>query len=129
MLRLGKERESIGVVYDQIGGPTYAGDLARAMMTIVDYCLEKPGWLGGPEIFHYCNAGVASWFDLSTAIMETAGLSCQVKPITTNDYPLPAPRPAYSIMDTSRFRNLFGTDIPYWRESVACCWEKYQNKQ
>lgn len=128
MLRLGKEKESIGVVYDQVGGPTYAGDLATGLMKIVDYHFQHPGWLNSPGIFHFCNSGVASWYDLSLAIMETAGSGCRVTPLTTDQYPLPAPRPAYSIMDTRKFRNLFWSDIPYWRESVNCCFEKYQLK-
>jgi dTDP-4-dehydrorhamnose reductase len=125
MLRLGKEKETIGVVCDQIGGPTYAGDLAGAMMTMVNAFHANQDWLTKPEIVHYCNAGVASWYDLSVAIMEIAGLPCKVKPISTSDYPLPAPRPAYSLMDTSRYRGLSGKDVPHWRESLADCYEKY----
>lgn len=126
MLRLGAERETIGVVADQIGCPTYAGDLAAGLMKIIDYHARQPGWISNPEIFHFCNSGVASWFDLSRAVMETAGLPCDVKPLSSEQYPLPAPRPAYSIMDTGKFRKFFWPDIPYWRTSVNCCFENLQ---
>ncbi len=128
MLRLGKEKDSIGVVGDQIGSPTYAGDLATGLVKVVEYCQEHPGWIDQPEIFHFCNTGTASWYDLSMAIMEIADLPCEVKPLTTDQYPLPAPRPAYSILNTQKFRNLFWPGIPYWRTSVKCCYEKHQNK-
>lgn len=126
MLRLGQERESIGVIGDQIGSPTYAGDLAQGLMKIVEYHLKNPGWISKPEIYHFCNTGAASWYDLSIAIMETAELKCHVNLLRTEDYPLPAPRPAYSIMDTKKFRNSFWPDIPYWRTAVKSCYANYQ---
>jgi dTDP-4-dehydrorhamnose reductase len=126
MLRLGKDKESIGVVADQIGSPTYAGDLAEGLMKIVEYDNLHDGWIKEPEIYHFCNTGVASWFDLSMAIMETGGLPCQVKPLSTEQYPLPAPRPAYSILDTAKFRNIFWPEIPYWRSSLLSCYEKHE---
>lgn len=128
MLRLGKEKDSIGVVYDQIGSPTYAGDLAEGLMKIVAFVNQHPGWLNRPDIYHFCNTGVSSWFDFSCAIMEVSGLSCKVKPIATDQYPLPAPRPAFSILDTKKFRETFWPDIPYWRTSLYCCFEKHQLK-
>lgn len=127
MLRLGKEKESIGVVADQIGSPTYAGDLAAGIMKIVEYNEENPGWISEPEIYHFCNTGVASWYDLSTAIMDIAGLPCRVNPLSTEQYPLPAPRPAYSVLDTRKFRDRFWPGIPYWRSSVARCFENHQS--
>ncbi len=129
MLRLGKEKDSIGVVSDQIGSPTYAGDLATGLMKIVEFNYQHPGWINQPEIFHFCNTGTASWYDLSTAIMEISGLPCQVHPLSTEQYPLPAPRPAYSILDTKKFRKIFWPEIPYWRTSVHGCFEKYQSIQ
>ncbi len=126
MLRLGKDKQSIGVVADQIGSPTYAGDLATGLMKIVQYDALHEGWLSAPEIYHFCNTGVASWYDLSVAVMEIAGSTCEVKPLSTEQYPLPAPRPAYSILDTARFRNIFWPEIPYWRSSLRCCHEKYE---
>ena len=127
MLRLGHERSAIGVVADQIGSPTYAGDLALGLMKIVEYSIQHPGRIIRPEIYHFCNTGTASWYDLSKAIMETAGLSCVINPLSTDQYPLPAPRPAYSILNTSKFRNIFWPDIPYWRTSVNSCFENYQS--
>ncbi|MFA5815916.1 MAG: dTDP-4-dehydrorhamnose reductase [Bacteroidales bacterium] len=126
MLRLGKDKASIGVVSDQIGSPTYAGDLAIGLMKIVEYDYRHPGWINQPEIYHFCNTGIASWYDLSMAIMEISGLPCHVHPLSTEQYPLPAPRPAYSILDTKKFRSIFWSEIPYWRTSVKCCFEKYQ---
>jgi len=126
MLRLGKEKESIGVVSDQIGSPTYAGDLARAIIKIIEYDSGHPGWIKNPEIYHFCNSGVASWFDLSKAVMATAGLPCKVNPLSTEQFPLPAPRPAYSILDTQKFRKRFWPEIPYWKEGVELCHERYR---
>lgn len=127
MLRLGKEKESIGVVSDQIGSPTYAGDLATGLMKIVDYDGRHPGWLNQPDVYHFCNSGIASWYDLSKAIMDISGLACEVNPLSTEQFPLPAPRPAWSVLDTKKFRNAFWPGIPYWRTSVNCCFEKYQS--
>lgn len=127
MLRLGNDKDSIGVVSDQVGSPTYAGDLAMGLMKIVEYDSVNPGWINHPEIYHFCNTGIASWYDLSKAIMEISGLPCQVQPLSTEQYPLPAPRPAYSILDTQKFRSIFWSEIPYWRTSLNCCFEKYQS--
>lgn len=129
MLRLGKDRDSIGVVSDQTGSPTYAGDLAKGLIKIIEYDHEHPGWIYHPEIFHFCNSGTASWFDLTQAIMETACLPCRVHPLSSQQYPSPAPRPAYSVLDTQKFRNVFWHDLPYWRTSVHWCFEKYQEIQ
>jgi len=125
MLRLGSEKSSIGVVADQFGSPTYAGDLATGLMKIVEYDLRNTGWIRQPEIFHFCNSGKASWYELSRAIMETAGLSCEVLPLTTDQYPVMAPRPPYSILDTKKFRTIFWPDIPEWRTGVNSCYESY----
>jgi dTDP-4-dehydrorhamnose reductase len=127
MVRLGKEKESIGIVSDQIGSPTYAGDLAIGLMKIIEYHFQNPGRIDQPEIYHFGNTGIASWYDLATAIMEVAGLSCKVRPLTTIEYPLPAPRPAYSVLDTEKFRSTFWPDIPHWRTSVNLCFERYQS--
>lgn len=123
MLRLGQEKASIGVVADQIGGPTYAGDLARGLMKMIAHLSRNPEAFEEPEIFHFCNAGTASWYDFATAIMEISGLPCLVNPLNTDQYPLPAPRPAYSIMDTGKFRKYFWPDIPYWRTSLYSCFK------
>lgn len=124
MMNLGKSKESIGVVADQTGSPTYAGDLAAALMEVIDYDVQHPGWLTQPEVFHFCNTGIASWFDLAKAIMELADLPCQVNPLSTEEYPSIAPRPAFSVLDTKKFRTFFGAEIPYWRTSVNLCIQK-----
>jgi dTDP-4-dehydrorhamnose reductase len=128
MLRLGKEKESIGVVADQIGSPTYAGDLAMGIIKIIEYHNAHPTWISQPEVFHFSNTGVASWYDLSIAIMEIAGLSCKVNPLRTEQYPLPAPRPAYSILNTKKFKDFFWLEIPYWRTSVNCCYKNHMDQ-
>ena len=127
MLRLGKEKDSIGVVSDRTGSPTYAGDLATGLMKIVGYDNRHPGWINHPEIFHFCNGGTASWYDFSMAIMEISGLPCRVRAISTEQYPLPAPRPAYSVLDPEKFRKTFWPEIPFWRDSVRSCFEKYES--
>ena len=121
MIRLGGTREEIGVVADQIGCPTFAGDLAGAIIQILGR-VEKIEWPHGNHLFHYCNSGVASWFDLAREVMDMAGLSCRVKPISTADYPLPAPRPFYSVMNTKKYRQEIG-EIPYWKDSLRYCIE------
>jgi dTDP-4-dehydrorhamnose reductase len=117
MIRLGKEREALGVVYDQIGTPTYAGDLAEALLRL----LPEFDKLTQPEIFHYSNEGVASWYDFAVAIHALAGIKCNVKPIRTSEYPLPAPRPMYSVMAKEKIKQAFGITIPHWRTSLEHC--------
>ena len=121
MIRLGKEREALGVVYDQIGTPTYAGDLADALLLL----LPEFDKLSKPEIFHYSNEGVAGWYDFAVAIHKLAGITCNVKPIRTSEYPLPAPRPMYSVMAKEKIKNSFGITIPHWRESLERCMTKF----
>ena len=121
MIRLGKEREALGVVYDQIGTPTYAGDLADALLRL----LPEFDKLSKPEIFHYSNEGVAGWYDFAVAIHKLAGITCNVKPIRTSEYPLPAPRPMYSVMAKEKIKNSFGITIPHWRESLERCMTKF----
>lgn len=115
MLRLMAEKESIGVVSDQVGCPTYAADLAKAVMEIIVSGNTRPG------IYHYCNEGIISWYDLATAIKEVSGSNCIVNPITTKDYPTPAKRPSYSALDTQTIRSVFGINIPHWKESLERC--------
>ncbi|MDD2631830.1 MAG: dTDP-4-dehydrorhamnose reductase [Bacteroidales bacterium] len=121
MIRLGKEREALGVVYDQIGTPTYAGDLADALLLL----LPEFDKLSKPEIFHYSNEGVAGWYDFAVAIHKLAGITCNVKPIRTSEYPLPAPRPMYSVMAKEKIKNSFGITISHWRESLERCMTKF----
>ncbi len=117
MLRLGSERGELRIVADQVGCPTNAADLAHAILTIISSVVagQKPFEAG---IYHYSNEGATSWYDFTVAILEKAGLSCSVVPITTAEYPLPAPRPAYSVMDKSKIKRIFGIEIPHWEESL-----------
>ena len=118
MLRLMNERSSIGVVSDQAGSPTYAADLAKALLTIA---LAKQ-WV--PGVFHYSNEGVISWYQFATAIRDLSKSDCEVHAITTADFPTPAARPAYSAFDTSKIREVYDTVIPHWKDSLALCIDK-----
>jgi dTDP-4-dehydrorhamnose reductase len=122
MLRLGKEKKELGVVSDQIGSPTYAGDLADAILHILDKLSVSGKNFSG--IYHYSNEGECSWYDFAKKIMEIAGLNCLVIPITTEQYPLPAQRPAYSVFSKSKIKESFGLPIPYWKDSLAVCIRK-----
>lgn len=116
MLRLGRERESLNVVCDQAGTPTYARDLARAIMAIATAPRKTYG------TFHYSNEGLISWYDFTKAIHRIAGItSCHVNPIPTTDYPTPASRPAYSVLSKSKIKQTYGIHIPYWEESLQEC--------
>ncbi|MDP2180800.1 dTDP-4-dehydrorhamnose reductase [Methylicorpusculum sp.] len=119
MLRLGKERESLGVIFDQVGTPTYARDLAHAILTLV----ENPQLyaLTATEIVHYSNEGVCSWYDFAKTLFELSGQTCQVNPIETKDYPTPATRPHYTLLNKTKIKQQFGISIPYWKESLAEC--------
>jgi dTDP-4-dehydrorhamnose reductase len=117
MLRLGKERDSLGIVFDQVGSPTYAGDLADTLLKMT--MLEKPVQSEG--IFHYSNEGVCSWYDFTKAIMELAGLACEIHPIESKNYPLPAPRPFYSVLNKAKIKENLDIQIPYWKDSLNLC--------
>lgn len=119
MLRLGAQRESLGVVDDQRGTPTYAVDLARAILEIIPKIDNEHG-----EIFHYSNQGAITWADFAQKIMEIAGLSCRIERITTEDYPTPAPRPKCSILSKDKIVARFGVEVPQWESSLKYCIEK-----
>ncbi|SDB89668.1 dTDP-4-dehydrorhamnose reductase [Williamwhitmania taraxaci] len=119
MLRLGKEKESIGVIFDQIGTPTWAHDLAKAMISMVIKIGIKTDSYSG--IYHFSNEGVCSWYDFSRKIMQLSGSPCQVNPIETADYPLPAPRPAYSVLNKKKIKETFKIEIPHWEQSLIKC--------
>lgn len=119
MMRLGKEREEIGVVFDQVGTPTYAGDLAAFILHTIDAPKEE-----GVASVHYSNEGVASWYDFAKETMRLASLACRVKPILSHQYPAPAPRPVYSVLDKQKAKSLFEINIPYWRDSLEICIQK-----
>ena len=115
MIRLGHTKDELGVIFDQIGTPTYASDLARAIMAAVEH-----GVVAG--IYHYSDEGVASWYDFTKAIHRLAGITdCQVNPIHTSEYPTPAKRPAYSVLDKTKIKQTYGIRIPHWEESLAKC--------
>ncbi len=125
MLRLGKERAEIGVVADQIGAPTYARDIAAACLQIIQKVEnDKKSWRGG--VFNYSNEGVCSWYDFAQAIFDLSGLACSVRPIESKDYPTPAPRPFYSVLNKTKFKETFQIEIPYWRKSLERCLEKLE---
>lgn len=115
MLRLGKEREELGVVFDQIGTPTYARDLARAIQHIVGSGIV-------PGIYHYSNEGVCSWYDFTKAIFDLAGITtCCLKPLHTDEYPTPAARPHYSVLDKTKIKHTYGVKVPHWMDSLREC--------
>ncbi|MCL1932603.1 MAG: dTDP-4-dehydrorhamnose reductase [Candidatus Azobacteroides sp.] len=117
MIRLGKEKESINVVSDQIGTPTYAADLAKAVLRIIEESEEKNTFQSG--IYHYSNEGVCSWYDFCLKIHELAGINtCKVRPVSTAEYPTKAIRPAYSVLDKTKIKATFHLTIPTWEESL-----------
>ncbi len=115
MLRLGKEREELGVIFDQVGTPTYARDLARAILTAVEKGIV-------PGVYHYSNEGVCSWYDFTRAIHRAAGIdSCTVRPLHTEEYPTPAKRPHYSVLDKSKIKDTYDISIPWWEDALKEC--------
>lgn len=115
MIRLGQERDSLGVIFDQIGTPTYANDLAQAIFAAINKGVVR-------GIYHFSDEGVCSWYDFTIAIHRLAGIaSCKVKPLHTADYPAKAPRPHYSVLDKTKIKDTFGIEIPHWEESLKCC--------
>lgn len=120
VLRLGKEKEEIRIIFDQVGTPTFAGDLAEAIVQIVkitseDYSLFIPG------VYHYSNEGVASWYDFAKEIIDLAGLKTRVLPIETYEYLLPAPRPQYSVLNKKKIRDTFGISTRHWKDALKEC--------
>ncbi|BDS12558.1 dTDP-4-dehydrorhamnose reductase [Aureispira anguillae] len=116
MLRLGRDRDQLTVIFDQIGSPTYARDLAKAILDIIQ---QQPSNFRG--IYHYSNEGVCSWYDFATAIFELEAVDCSVSPIETKDYPTPAQRPPFSLLNKHKIKDTFGLQIPYWRDSLKDC--------
>lgn len=116
MIRLGKERESLNVVYDQIGSPTYAMDLAKAIMLAVKKLTPQT-----KQVLHYSNEGVCSWYDFAKKIMEIENINCKVNPIRTKDYPAPAPRPSFSVLDKQSTKEYLQINIPHWEDSLKEC--------
>ena len=122
MIRLGKEKPELGVIFDQIGTPTYARDLAIAIMTAIDKGVNS-------GVYHFSNEGVISWYDFAKAIHRIAGItSCHVRPLHTSEYPTPAARPHYSVLDKTKIKQTYGIEIPYWEESLKECIERLINE-
>ena len=116
MLRLAGSRPAVNVISDQIGTPTHAADLAHTLITVARNLKH-----GMPKVYHYSNEGVASWYDFAKAIFEIRGLSTEVHPILSRDYPTRAARPHYSVLDKSLIKSTFNIQIPHWRESLVTC--------
>lgn len=124
MLRLTTERERIDVVADQIGTPTYAGDLALAIFSVVEGELFR----GHEGIYHFSGEGVCSWYDFAVEIAAAAGHDgCEINPCRTGEYPAKAPRPAFSVLDKTKVKRTFGIGIPHWRDSMLYCLERMKN--
>ncbi len=120
MRRLGAERSELNVVCDQIGTPTYAGDLAQAIVQILpQLSADKKG------VYHFTNEGVCSWYDFATKIMELSDLSCQVNPIPSSAYPTKATRPFYSVLNKAKIKSTFGIDIPHWEKGLKSCLKQF----
>jgi len=117
ILKYGQERKTLNIVFDQIGCPTYARDLAKTILEIVPKLQDHKG----VEIFHYSDEGVASWYDFAKTIIEFSGSNCKVNPIETKDYPLPASRPFYSVLNKSKIKTQYSIEIPYWKNSLEEC--------
>ena len=116
MLRLGKEKDELGVIFDQIGSPTYARDLAQTILDILPNIKNDK-----VAIYNYSNEGVLSWYDFAKDIMRMAKIDCSINPIETFQYPTPAKRPHYSLLNKSKIKNDFGVEIPYWKDSLSDC--------
>lgn len=119
MLRLGKEKELLGVIYDQVGTPTYARDLAKVILNILPKIKNDT-----VEVYHYTNEGVLSWYDFAKEIMKMAKIDCKINPIETKEYPTPAKRPHYSLLNKVKIKEKFNIEIPYWKDSLSECLEK-----
>ena len=118
VLRLGAERDELRFIFDQVGSPTYAGDLAEAMLTIVAQA-EEGHFV--PGVYHFSNEGVCSWYDFTVKILQLAHLSKRVIPIETKDYPTPAARPHYSVLNKGKIKATYGMTIPHWETSLQSC--------
>lgn len=119
MIRLGKEKEFLNVVFDQVGTPTYAADLAQAIVDILPQIKD-----GTKEIYHFSNEGVCSWYDFSTEIMKANDLKCKVHPIESKDYPTAAKRPSFSVLNKNKIKKTFNIKINHWRDSLNNCLKK-----
>ena len=119
MIRLGTERETLSVVYDQVGTPTYARDLAEAVLSIIKAHSIDYG------VYNYSNEGVASWYDFAKAIFDGFGIDIALQPILSEKYPTPAERPKYSVLDKSKIKEAFNLEIPHWKDSLQVALKAY----
>ena len=125
MLDLTASKPTLKVVFDQVGTPTYAGDLANAIVSILESHLE----LGKEGLYHYSNEGVCSWYDFAVAIGRMAGnLNCDIQPCHSDEFPSPVVRPSYSVLDKTKFKQAFGLRVPYWTDSLELCIRNIKNK-
>jgi len=115
MIKLGTERDSLNVIFDQIGTPTYAADLADTILKILSHETFTPG------MYHFSDEGVCSWYDFTKTIHRIAGITCDVRPIETKDYPARTPRPHYSVLNKAKIKATYGITIPHWEESLERC--------
>ena len=127
MQRLGSQKESLSVIYDQVGSPTYAGDLANAILVIVQSKSLRTSVLI-PQVYHYSNEGVCSWYDFAKTIFGFSDIDCRVNPIETKDYPTPAERPHYSLLNKAKIKHDFELEIPYWKDSLQKCIKRLQEQ-
>ena len=127
MLRLGNERDELGVIFDQVGTPTNASDLAQACLDILSSKKQSKMNSKG-NMYHFSNEGVASWYDFAVTIMELGKVVCHIKPIETKDYPTAAKRPYFSVLNKTKIKIDFEIEIPYWRDSLAFCISKLSKK-
>ena len=116
-MKLGTERDSINVIFDQIGTPTYAADLADAILKVLSHETFVPG------IYHFSDEGACSWYDFTKSIHRIAGISCDVRPIEAKDYPARTPRPHYSVLNKAKIKSTYGIVLPHWEESLEKCIE------
>lgn len=125
MLRLTKEKETLNVVFDQVGTPTYAGDLAMTIFSII----EGDYYNGNEGVYHFSNEGVCSWYDFAQEISTAMGHKCQISPCHSNEFPSKVTRPPYSVLDKTKIKRTFGVDIPHWRESMIYCLKRLVMQQ
>lgn len=116
IIRLGTERDKLGIVFDQIGSPTNATDLANTVLKIIEHTIKHNSWKSG--VYHFSNEGVTSWYDFALTILEMVNISCKVNPIESKDYPVPAPRPHFSVMNKQKIKSNFNIEIPHWKISL-----------
>ena len=128
MMKASDKNDSLNVIFDQVGTPTYALDLAETILTIIGKIqkktIDKSEYFG---IFHYSNEGIASWYDFAIEIFRISGIKCTVNPILTSDYPSPSKRPHFSVLDKSKIKSTYGISIPYWKDSLNLCIREIKN--